>query len=85
MPLAYYGFSGPEIRKHRLKKQLGSVRIPLLHPVVLAQAALLGVHTTGFPVSPLTPATFLVVGLADISLAQHQRLRFRSCSRHRCS
>ncbi len=42
-------------------------------PISVAQAALLGVHTTGFPVSPLTPATFLVVGLADISLAQHQR------------
>jgi citrate-Mg2+:H+ or citrate-Ca2+:H+ symporter, CitMHS family len=42
-------------------------------PVSVAQAALLGVHTTGFPVSPLTPATFLVVGLSDISLAQHQR------------
>jgi CitMHS family citrate-Mg2+:H+ or citrate-Ca2+:H+ symporter len=42
-------------------------------PVTVAQAALLGVHTTGFPVSPLTPATFLVVGMSDISLAQHQR------------
>ena len=42
-------------------------------PVVVARAALLGVHTTGFPVSPLTPATFLVVGLSEISLAQHQR------------
>lgn len=41
--------------------------------VTLAQAALLGMHTTGFPVSPLTPATFLVVGLSDITLAQHQR------------
>jgi len=41
--------------------------------VTVAQAALLGMHTTGFPVSPLTPATFLVVGLADITLAQHQR------------
>lgn len=41
--------------------------------LAVAQAALLGLHTTGFPVSPLTPATFLVVGLADISLAQHQR------------
>jgi CitMHS family citrate-Mg2+:H+ or citrate-Ca2+:H+ symporter len=30
-------------------------------------------HTTGFPVSPLTPATFLVVGLSEITLAQHQR------------
>jgi CitMHS family citrate-Mg2+:H+ or citrate-Ca2+:H+ symporter len=42
-------------------------------PVTVAQAALLGMHTTGFPVSPLTPATFLVVGLSDITLAQHQR------------
>lgn len=42
-------------------------------PVTVARAALLGMHTTGFPVSPLTPATFLVVGLSEISLAQHQR------------
>ena len=42
-------------------------------PVTVSQAALLGVHTTGFPVSSLTPATFLVVGLSDITLAQHQR------------
>jgi citrate-Mg2+:H+ or citrate-Ca2+:H+ symporter, CitMHS family len=39
----------------------------------LAQAALLGQMTTGFPVSPLTPATFLVVGLTGIDLADHQR------------
>lgn len=42
-------------------------------PVTMAHAALLGLHTTGFPVSPLTPATYLVVGLSEISLAQHQR------------
>jgi CitMHS family citrate-Mg2+:H+ or citrate-Ca2+:H+ symporter len=29
--------------------------------------------TTGFPVSPLTPATFLLVGLAGVDLADHQR------------
>ncbi len=34
---------------------------------------MLGVHTTGFPVSPLTPATFLLVGLCKIELADHQR------------
>jgi CitMHS family citrate-Mg2+:H+ or citrate-Ca2+:H+ symporter len=44
-----------------------------VQPVTMAHAALLGLHTTGFPVSPLTPATFLVVGLSEISLAQHQR------------
>jgi len=42
-------------------------------PVQVAQASLLGVHTTGFPVSPLTPATFLLVGLCKIELADHQR------------
>jgi len=41
--------------------------------VQLAQGALLGQMTTGFPVSPLTPATFLVVGLAGIDLADHQK------------
>jgi CitMHS family citrate-Mg2+:H+ or citrate-Ca2+:H+ symporter len=29
--------------------------------------------TTGFPVSPLTPATFLAVGPCGIELADHQR------------
>jgi citrate-Mg2+:H+ or citrate-Ca2+:H+ symporter, CitMHS family len=39
----------------------------------VAQAALLGQMTTGFPVSPLTPATFLVTGLSEIELSTHQR------------
>jgi CitMHS family citrate-Mg2+:H+ or citrate-Ca2+:H+ symporter len=42
-------------------------------PVSVGQAALLGQMTTGFPVSPLTPSTFLLVGLSGISLAEHQR------------
>jgi citrate-Mg2+:H+ or citrate-Ca2+:H+ symporter, CitMHS family len=42
-------------------------------PVEVARAALLGQMTTGFPVSPLTPSTFLLVGLAGIELADHQK------------
>ncbi|HXK01118.1 MAG TPA: citrate:proton symporter [Verrucomicrobiae bacterium] len=45
-------------------------------PVQMAQAALLGQMTTGFPVSPLTPATFLIVGLAGIELREHQKFAF---------
>lgn len=41
--------------------------------IAVAQAALLGQMTTGFPVSPLTPATFLVSGLAGVELGAHQR------------
>ncbi len=44
-----------------------------LPPASVAQAALLGQMTTGFPVSPLTPATFLVTGLSDVELGTHQR------------
>jgi CitMHS family citrate-Mg2+:H+ or citrate-Ca2+:H+ symporter len=39
----------------------------------VGRAAILGQMTVGFPVSPLTPATFLLVGLARIDLADHQR------------
>jgi citrate-Mg2+:H+ or citrate-Ca2+:H+ symporter, CitMHS family len=42
-------------------------------PIQFGHAALLGQMTTGFPVSPLTPATFLVVGLTGIELGDHQR------------
>ncbi len=48
-----------------------------VEPVQVAQAALLGQMTTGFPVSPLTPATFLVAGLAGIDLADHQKYTFK--------
>lgn len=41
--------------------------------IQVAQAAMLGQMTTGFPVSPLTPATFLLVGLAGVELSEHQK------------
>ena len=36
--------------------------------IEVARAAVLGQMTTGFPVSPLTPSTFLLVGLAGVDL-----------------
>jgi len=39
----------------------------------MAQAAMVGMHTTGFPVSPLTPAPFLLVGLVGIEFREHQK------------
>ena len=45
-------------------------------PVQMAQAALVGFHTTGFPVSPLTPAPFLLVGLAGLEFREHQKFTF---------
>lgn len=41
--------------------------------IEVGRAAILGQMTTGFPVSPLTPATFLLVGLAGVDLGEHQR------------
>ncbi|MDA1094754.1 MAG: SLC13 family permease [Acidobacteria bacterium] len=41
--------------------------------VEVARAALLGQMTTGFPVSPLTPSTFLLTGLSGVDLGDHQR------------
>ena len=41
--------------------------------VNVGQAAILGQMTTGFPVSPLTPSTFLLVGLAGVDFGEHQK------------
>ncbi|WP_342488736.1 citrate:proton symporter [Cytobacillus sp. FSL W7-1323] len=42
----------------------------------IGRAAILGQMTTGFPLSPLTAATFLLLGLARVELADHQRFIF---------
>lgn len=45
-------------------------------PVTIGRAALLGQMTTGFPLSPLTASTFILVGLSGVSLRDHQRFVF---------
>ncbi|MDQ0185843.1 CitMHS family transporter [Cytobacillus kochii] len=42
----------------------------------IGRAAVLGQMTTGFPLSPLTASTFLLLGLARVELADHQRFIF---------
>jgi citrate-Mg2+:H+ or citrate-Ca2+:H+ symporter, CitMHS family len=41
--------------------------------IEVARAAIMGQMTTGFPVSPLTGATFLLIGLTGVDLGDHQR------------
>lgn len=42
-------------------------------PVNVGRAAILGQMTVGFPVSPLTGSTFLLVGLTGVDLGDHQK------------
>lgn len=41
--------------------------------ISVARAAILGQMTTGFPVSPLTASTFLLIGLTGVELGEHQK------------
>lgn len=41
--------------------------------VNVARAAILGQMTTGFPVSPLTASTFLLIGLSGVDFGEHQK------------
>ncbi|NGN64682.1 citrate transporter [Streptomyces sp. A7024] len=43
----------------------------------IARAAILGQMTTGFPLSPLTASTFILLGMSGVQLGEHQRFIFR--------
>jgi CitMHS family citrate-Mg2+:H+ or citrate-Ca2+:H+ symporter len=43
------------------------------NPAEVGRAAILGQMTTGFPLSPLTASTFILVGMAQVELGKHQR------------
>ncbi|WP_316858178.1 citrate:proton symporter [uncultured Cohaesibacter sp.] len=42
-------------------------------PIAIGQASIIGQMTTGFPVSPLTASTFLLIGLTGVPLGEHQK------------
>ena len=44
--------------------------------IQMGRAALLGQMTVGFPLSPLTASTFLLIGLAEVELGDHQKHTF---------
>ncbi len=45
-------------------------------PVLVGRGAILGQMTTGFPLSPLTASTFILIGLSGVDLGEHQRFIF---------
>jgi CitMHS family citrate-Mg2+:H+ or citrate-Ca2+:H+ symporter len=47
-----------------------------IDPIQIGRAAILGQMTTGFPLSPLTASTFILVGMSGVELGDHQRFIF---------
>lgn len=45
-------------------------------PAMVARGAIAGQMTTGFPLSPLTASTFILIGMAKVELGKHQRFTF---------
>ena len=45
-------------------------------PSMIARGAIAGQMTTGFPLSPLTASTFILIGMAKVELGKHQRFTF---------
>jgi CitMHS family citrate-Mg2+:H+ or citrate-Ca2+:H+ symporter len=76
MPLSL--FFDPDSFYFGILPVLSEVGIALNNsPTQMAHAALMGQMTTGFPLSPLTSSTFLLIGLCGIDLAQHQKFTFK--------
>jgi citrate-Mg2+:H+ or citrate-Ca2+:H+ symporter, CitMHS family len=48
-----------------------------IDPLEIGRASLLGQMTVGFPLSPLTASTFLLIGLAEVDLSEHQKFIFK--------
>ena len=48
-----------------------------MDPIEMGRAAVLGQMTTGFPLSPLTASTFVLIGLSEVELSDHQKYTFK--------
>lgn len=68
-PDAYYFGIVPILSEAAMHYNIDSLEI--------GRAALLGQMTVGFPLSPLTASTFLLIGLCEIELADHQKFVFK--------
>ncbi len=61
------------IISRKMSPLVALIVIPIVAALVGGFGLKTGVFIMGFPVSPLTPATFLLVGLADLELGEHQK------------
>ncbi|MDR6562407.1 MULTISPECIES: citrate:proton symporter [unclassified Arcicella] len=48
-----------------------------INPIEVGRGAILGQMTVGFPLSPLTASTFVLVGLSEVELSDHQKFTFK--------
>lgn len=48
-----------------------------INAMEIGRAAVLGQMTTGFPLSPLTASTFVLVGLSEVEFSDHQKFTFK--------
>lgn len=67
-PDAYYFGVLPIIKESASQLNIDAVQF--------GRAALLGQMTVGFPLSPLTASTFLLIGMAEVDLGDHQKHTF---------